>query len=602
MAKIGISLRICTNLAPIFIFLPHSNTDEMKLKKTVCGLMLLLAFATLGKSQTAQTERNDNLPIKNVIVMIPDGCSTELLALGRWMNNGLSLALDQHIRGLVRTYCSDSPIGDSAPTGSTYATGHRSQDGFIATYPARSMDSKGTRFNTDTTLAYRPMFTLLEAARLQGKATGMVVTCYFPHATPADFLAHTPKRNQYSRIAKQMVHHPCDLLLGGGSYWIDSSFKTGYNAQKELKERTVFYTKSFAEARREAEQGNYRLWGLFAPKEMDYEIDRNPQEQPSLEEMTRVAIEALSQQENGFFLMVEGSKIDWGAHNNDLPAALFDFLAFDKAVGVAMDFARKDGQTLVLVMPDHQTGGLSIGNRRLNSGYAQKSAEELFAPIRECRSSYEKSVQNLYKAYKEYVSANSMGIHQDVIRTKIKQALQTDFNINETDSTEISELVETIFWHGSSQKSVRAFSMVANRHFYMGWNTFGHNGGDVFFASYHPQGKELRGVIDNEEIAPYICNQTGLGNLDSLSRLYYAPITEVFPDAKYQIAYRHKQARDESEDPLYIELTAKKRQTLRIFPNTDRAVLNKKEIVLPGICIYNGKGFYLPVSSAEILK
>lgn len=602
MAKIGISLRICTNLAPIFIFLPHSNTDEMKLKKTVCGLMLLLAFATLGKSQTAQTERNENLPIKNVIVMIPDGCSTELLALGRWMNNGLPLALDSHIRGLVRTYCSDSPIGDSAPTGSTYATGHRSQDGFIATYPARSMDSKGTRFNTDTTLAYRPMFTLLEAARLQGKATGMVVTCYFPHATPADFLAHTPKRNQYSRIAKQMVHHPCDLFLGGGSYWIDSSFKVGYNAQKELKERAVFYTKSFAEAQREAEQGNYRLWGLFAPKEMDYEIDRNPQEQPSLEEMTRVAIEALSQQENGFFLMVEGSKIDWGAHNNDLPAALFDFLAFDKAVDAAMDFARKDGQTLVLVMPDHQTGGLSIGNRHLNSGYAQKSAEELFGTIKECKASYEKCVRKLYQECKEELSANNTEDSLSLLQNKIRKALQADFSINESDSGEIIHLAKTILQKGSSQKSVRAFSTVANRHFYMGWNTFGHNGGDVFFASYHPQGKELHGVTDNEEIAPYICDHAGLGNLDSLSRLYYAPITEVFPDAKYQITYRHKQPRDESEDPLYIELSAKKRQTLRIFPNTDRAVLNKKEIVLPGICIYNGKGFYLPTSSAKILQ
>lgn len=600
MAKIGISLRIYTDLAPIFIFLPHSNTDEMKLKKTVCGLMLLLAFAFLGKSQTAQTERNDNPPIKNVIVMIPDGCSTELLALGRWMNNGLPLALDSHIRGLVRTYCSDSPIGDSAPTGSTYATGHRSQDGFIATYPARSMDSNGTRFNTDTAWAYRPMFTLLEAARLQGKATGMVVTCYFPHATPADFLAHTPKRKQYSRIAKQMVHHPCDLLLGGGSYWIDSSLKVGYNAQKELKERAIFYTKSFAEAQREAEQGNYRLWGLFAPKEMDYEIDRNPQEQPSLEEMTRVAIEALSQQENGFFLMVEGSKIDWGAHNNDLPAALFDFLAFDKAVGAAMDFARQDGQTLLLIMPDHQTGGLSIGNRRLNSGYAQKSAEELFAPIRECRSSYEKSVRSLYQEYKEDLSNNTED-SLTLLQNKIRHALQTDFNINESDSTEIRNLAKNILQHGNSQKSVRAFSMVTNRHFYMGWNTFGHNGGDVFFASYHPQGKELRGVIDNERIAPYICDHAGLGNPDSLSRLYYTPITEVFPNARYQITYRHKQPRDESEDPLYIELKSKKGRTLRIFPNTDRAVLNKKEIVLPGICIYNGKGFYLPVSSAEIL-
>ena len=586
----------------------------MKGKKTAGILLLFFVFSGLGFCQIQlrnTTYRNDRIDrdavahfdirdmrltstrkpeIRNVIVMIPDGCSTELLALGRWMNHGLPLALDSRIRGLVRTYCSDSPIGDSAPTGSTYATGHRSQDGFIATYPARSMDSNGIRFDIPDSLAYRPMFTLLEAARLQGKATGMVVTCYFPHATPADFLAHTPNRNQYGRIAKQMVHHPCDLLLGGGSYWVDSSLKEGYNAPKELLNRDISYTKSFAEAQQIVAGGDYRLWGLFSPKEMDYEIDRDPQKQPSLEEMTRLALEALSQQENGFFLMVEGSKVDWGAHNNDLPAAVFDFLAFDRAVGVVMDFAEKDGHTLVVVMPDHQTGGLSLGNRRLNSGYARTSAQELFEPLRRCKASYEKTVKELFAAPSEKPLAE-----------RLQQSVKANFGIDSIGQEDMEKLCAVMQENQAGRKSVRALSDVLNRYFYMGWTTFGHNGGDVFFASYHPGGAELKGIIDNEEIAPYICRQAGLPDLDTLSQIYYAPIASVFPNAAYKAVYKNDK-HNESEDPLYVEISISKGKTLKIYPNTDRAELNKKKITLPGICIYNGKGFYLPLQSAQRLR
>ncbi len=528
-------------------------------------------------------------PVKNVILMIPDGCSTELLALGRWVNNGLPLALDNRIRGLVKTYCSDSPIGDSAPTGSTYATGHRSQDGFIATYPSRCMDRSGNRFPIDSLQAFTPMFTLLEAAKLQGKATGMAVTCYFPHATPASFLAHTPERNQYARIAKQMVHNPCDLLLGGGSHFIDSA---NFPALEVLERNGIFYSRRFLEVQQAVQNGGKKIWGLFSPQEMDYEIDRNPVEQPDLEQMTRLALEVLSKNEKGFFLMVEGSKIDWGAHNNDLTATVFDFLAFDRAVNAAMQFAEQDGQTLVIVVPDHQTGGLSIGNRRLNSGYAATSAEELFASIKACKASAEKTVRRV--AVKETSEPGS-------IASSLRQALKKDFGIEQIADSTLNRLEQTIVAHKAGRRSVRALTEVINRHFYMGWTTYGHNGGDVMLAMYHPQGKVLTGIIDNEDIAPFICREADLGNLDSLSARYFQPIEKVFPDKGIRTVFASTNPA-ETEDPLFVEIQLTKRKTLKIFPNTDYAEVNRKPITLPGICIYNGKGTYLPAQTSATIR
>lgn len=542
--------------------------------------------AHAGESGTAKGN------IRNIILMIPDGCSTELLAVARWMNRGISLSLDTCIRGLVKTHCSDSPIGDSAPTGSAYATGHRSQDGFVSTYPARSMKPDGSRFLSDSAKAFRPMMTLMEAAKLQGKATGIVASCHFPHATPAAFLAHTPDRNQYFRISKQMTAQACDILFGGGSFFVDSSqVRYGFDAQRQLRENGIFYTRNFEQVRQAAREGHSRIWGLFASREMAYEIDRirETPSQPSLETMTRQALEILSKNPQGFFLMVEGSKIDWGAHNNDLPAAVFDLLAFDQAVGAALDFAREDGETLVVILPDHQTGGPVIGGYNLSKGYARTSVEEIFGPI----SRYRKSAS---KAVSDILSENGFS-EKDRLEPLIRQSLERDFGICETEEEEIVQTARTLRNKGLSDASTRALTRIINRRNLIGWSTYGHHGGDVFFACYHPDGREPNGLIDNEAIAPYICREAGLGNLDSLSRTYYVPATEIFSGKEMRTVWRgNTECSDTERDPLYLEVRNVDGKDLKIYPNTKKAVWGRQTINLPHLCIYNGKGFYLPLS------
>ena len=126
-----------------------------------------------------------------------------------------------------------------------------------------------------------------------------------------------------------------------------------------------------------------KVWGLFAGSHMNADIDRAelaPTE-PSLAEMTSKSVQLLSKDKDGFFLMVEGSQVDWADHANDPIYAVTDFLAFDKAVKVAVDFAKKDGHTIVLVFPDHNTGGMSIGSDS-DTDYAHTSVEDLTTPLK----------------------------------------------------------------------------------------------------------------------------------------------------------------------------------------------------------------------------
>ena len=171
-------------------------------------------------------------PIKNVILMIPDGTSTSLLSAARWYQTYLdstqtTLNIDPYVCGLVRTHSSDAPIGDSAPTTSCYVSGMPSQTGFVSTYPVATDHDL---VPVDAARAYQPLATVLEAAKmLKHKSTGLVFTCEFPHATPADCSAHTYSRGKYGMIAPQMAHNHLDVVMGGGVKYLSE------NLQNDLK-------------------------------------------------------------------------------------------------------------------------------------------------------------------------------------------------------------------------------------------------------------------------------------------------------------------------------------------------------------------------------
>ncbi len=257
-----------------------------------------LCFVLFTGISIYQTNAQGKIPadlkqVKNVIMMIPDGTSTSVLSLARWYQSYNSqdlvwLTTDELVTGLVKTHSSDAPIGDSAPTGSTYASGIVSQAGYVSTYPEKTNQDI---VPVDAALANTPAFTILEAAKLKGMSTGLAFTCDYTHATPADFSSHTPDRGDRKTITPQMVYNHIDVVFGGGEEYLEPRFRQ-YLAQNGWD--TIFY-----DYNRFKNFSGQKVWGLFAPKDVPYDFDRDPSKVPSLAEMTQKAIEILSKNDNG---------------------------------------------------------------------------------------------------------------------------------------------------------------------------------------------------------------------------------------------------------------------------------------------------------------
>lgn len=283
--------------------------------------------------------------VKNVILMIGDGMGTSHIYAGVVANRG-HLYLDNFpVAGFSETFSSDNLITDSAAGGTALATGHKTNNGMISVTP----DGKKVK-------------TILESAEEAGKATGLVVTCKITHATPAVFIAHQPSRNMYEAIAADFLNTDIDVFIGGG---LDNFLhrQDGRNLVQELKDKgyqVVTSPDSLLLVNRDRKLAGLVDEGHLPP----YALGRGDY----LEKATALAIDMLSRDKDGFFLMVEGSQIDWGGHDNHTPYTVSEMLDFDRAIGKALEFAARDGHTLVIVTADHETGGMSINGGDRNTG------------------------------------------------------------------------------------------------------------------------------------------------------------------------------------------------------------------------------------------
>jgi len=288
--------------------------------------------------------------VKNIIFLIGDGMGVSNVDAARIKACGADGRLNMErmpVCGLMKTHSESHLVTDSAAAGTALATGKKSYNGAISVDPKK-----------------KPLLSILEAAAKKGLKTGLVVTCTMSHATPAVFASHVESRNDQAEIAPQLIQNRVNILMGGGKeYFVPKSFE----GSKRKDERNLL---------REAEKIGYRILetkddldrakgdlvlGLFQMGALE-----TVSPEPSLPEMTLKAINLLKENKKGFFLMVEGSQIDWANHANDPDYSIRQTLLFDQAVFVALDFALKDKKTLVLVTADHETGGLAVNQGKLN--------------------------------------------------------------------------------------------------------------------------------------------------------------------------------------------------------------------------------------------
>ena len=286
-----------------------------------------------------------------VILFIGDGMGSAQRTGARWQSVGQSgqLVMDMlPISGWSRTASADSAITDSAAAATAIATGVKTNNGMIA------MDPLGAELTT-----------ILELAQSRGMAVGLVTTVQIAHATPAAFAAHVPDRNMMTEIAAQMIDARPDVLLGGGEDEFLPTAKSGCYPQsgergdgRDLISEAISagYTYVCDEAGFTSvdPSSTSRLLGLFADEGMSRPFA------PTLAAMTQMAIDILSRDPDGFFLMVEGGQIDWAGHVNDAANAIGDTIDFDAAVATGRAFAASESDVLIIVTADHETGGMSV--------------------------------------------------------------------------------------------------------------------------------------------------------------------------------------------------------------------------------------------------
>ena len=303
------------------------------MKKIISLSAAMLAFVFVFTACCKKEEPK----AKNVIFMIGDGMGISQAYAAHWINGGHLCMMDeaQNIT-LQQTFSANSKITDSAASGTALATGVKTNNYMVGMTP----DSVALE-------------SILAQAARNGKATGEVVTVFLQHATPAAFVAHQPDRGMYEEIAMDFLKTTPDVMLGGGVKYFEHR-SDSLNLSDSLRARgfDVVYTLEDAQ-----QSSSDKLLALLAEDYMPTMLEGRGDYLPQAVDL---AIKKLNTNKNGFFLMVEGSQIDSRCHANDLPGTIAETIDFDKAVKVAIDFAKADGNTLVVVTADHETGGLAL--------------------------------------------------------------------------------------------------------------------------------------------------------------------------------------------------------------------------------------------------
>ncbi len=327
-------------LLPLYLLCAQEDYKEINTKKEYT---YLTPYKVKAKLKTIPS----GMKPQNIILLIGDGMGLAEYYVGLTANRGALHINNMKSIGFSKTSSSDNYVTDSAAGGTALATGKKTKNGVIG------CDSLGHKCES-----------ILELAEKDGKATGLVSTSAITHATPASFIAHQSDRGMYEAIAADFLATEVDVFIGGG-YKFFSQREDKRNLIEELQDKGYTIGRSLEEVKK-VKKGNVAV--LTAEEHNEAYIKRGD----LLPQATKKSISILTKNsDKGFFLMVEGSQIDWAGHQNDITYLVQEMLDFDRAVGEALKFAEKDGNTLVIVTADHETGGLTLVGGDEAEGYVK---------------------------------------------------------------------------------------------------------------------------------------------------------------------------------------------------------------------------------------
>jgi len=456
--------------------------DRRKFFKTgsIAAVGTGLLYPISGISQNLDIPTYSKKTPKNIIILVSDGMSSGTLSMTDifikrkygYHSNWINLYHENKVsRALMDMASANSIVTDSAAASSSWGGGHRVNNSSLNVGPNGE--------------EYMPIWLKFKKV---GKMAGCVTTVAVTHATPAGFTANSIKRYAQDDVAVQYLEREYDVLMGGGNNNFDSKIRSD---KRDMY--AEFRKKGYQIARNKTElknlSSNAPILGVFADDPLPYAIDRIANQEldaqiPTLAEMSKKAIEVLSKSKNGFVLQIESGKVDWAAHANDLGGLLYEQMQFDEAIKVAMDFAEKDKETLVIITTDH-------GNANPGIIYGKKANDN-------------------FDSTQKYKQTNEWILNQFSKDSTIAQITETieyanGFIISEDDAQKILKYYSELEkpeegLYNYKKLPFKTYAEIQQKTNSVGWISMDHSADYVELAMFGPGSEKLKPFIKNTDL------------------------------------------------------------------------------------------------------
>jgi len=456
---------------------PRSSSRREFLKFAGLGSLVFGAGSAraLGADGREASANSAKRQAKNVIFMVSDGMCFSVLTAAQtyltrtekrsshWMKMYGELPV---VRSLCETDSASGIVTDSSAAASCWGIGERINNGVL----------------NITTDGRKPV-TLVQKMNAAKKRCGLVTTATATHATPAGFAATVAKRSDQKAIAAQYLERGVDVILGGGTQYFSDDLVANY--------RKAGYGVALNRGQLLADAGKAPLLGLFSKSHIPFEIDRlNSAElkasTPTLAEMTKVALQRLGSAPEGFFLMVEGGRIDHAAHGNDGAAAIREQVAFDEAIATVLAFVDKNPDTLLIITTDHGTGGFNV------NGLGSEDFDTSAPSYAESSPAFDR--MTAFTSSLESLGAKTKGLSAKDFLAAAEKATGLTFK-----GEDRAKIVST-----------KTLSAALMRYTSVGWTSNNHTGEMVEFCTYGPGSQLFTPHLRNDQVHAKILQATGV--------------------------------------------------------------------------------------------